>query len=189
MMKDRDKARFHDNITWFNQFFDGMRQLFEYTVDQLPAEFFMEGFTLNSGNYYFPRLKAAPSMPPYYALLLEGKTYALQVVAVIDAYLFSHSGPFILEPSLIAVIYNQPEKYGWINDTALNVIKNQNIIITSTERRGVFGKINFKFTADFFAFQVEYDRFSDTTHPQMAVQKYIVDPIIAYLTPPTNITA
>ena len=98
-MKDRDKTRFHDNITWFNQFFDGMRQIYEYTVDQLPPEFFQEGFTLNSGNFYFPRFKAAPSLPPYYALLLEGKTHALQVVSVIDAYLFSHNGPFILEPS------------------------------------------------------------------------------------------
>ena len=188
-MKDRDKARFHDNITWFNQFFDGMRQIFEFTVDQLPPEFFREGFSLNSGNYYFPRFKAAPSLPPYYALLLEGKTHALQVVSVIDAYLFSHNGPFILEPSLITVIHTLPEKYGWINDYALNVIKNQNVILTSKDRSGVFGKITVKFPADFFAFQVEYDRFSDNTQPQKAVQKYIVDPIIAYLTPPHNITS
>ena len=180
-MKDRDKARFHDNITWFNQFFDGMRQIYDYVVDQLPAEFFHEDFCLNAGNYYFPRFKAAPSLPPYYALLLEGKTHALQVVAVIDAYLFSHNGPFILEPSLITVIHTQPKKFGWINDYALNVIKNQNVMLTFKERGVVGGKINAKLPADFIAFQVQYEKFSDDTHPQNAVRKYIVDPIIACL--------
>jgi hypothetical protein len=180
-MKDRDKQRFHDNFTWFNQFFDGMRQIYEYIVDLLPEEFFCKGFLLNSGNYYFPRLKAAPSLPAYYALLLEGKTHALQAIAVIDAYLFTHNGPFVLEPSLITVLHTQPEKYGWINDYALNVIKNQNVVLTTKERGAVVGKINAKFPADFIAFQVQYEKFSENTHPQNAVQKYIVDPINAYL--------
>ncbi len=188
-MKDRDKTRFHDNITWFNQFFAGMRQIYEFIVDQLPENFFHENFSLNSGNYYFPCLKAAPSMPPYYALLLEGKTHAVQVVSVIDAYLFSHDGPFILEPSLITVIHTQPEKYGWINDYALNVIRNQNVSITSKDLSAVRGKIIAKVPADFIALQVQYEKFSDSTHPQNAVRKYIVDPILAYIYTPQNVTS
>ena len=180
-MKERDKARFHDNIIWFNQFFEGLRQIYEHVVDLLPAEFFHEDFALNSGNYYFPRYKAAPSMPPYYALILEGRMYALQVVAVIDANLIAPSGPFIKEPSMITVIHTQPEKYGWINDFALNVIKNQNVELTTKEQGVVWGKIIAKFPADFLAFQVQYDKFSDNKNPQEAVRQFIVDPIIENL--------
>jgi hypothetical protein len=180
-MKDRDKTRFHDNITWFNQFFDGLRQIYEHVVDLLPAEFFYEDFALNSGNYYFPRYKAAPSMPPYYVLMLEGRMHALQVVSIIDANLIALSGPFSKEPSIITILHTQPEKYGWINDFALNVIKNQNVELTKKERGVVWGKITAKFPADFFAFQVQYDKFSDNRNPQEAVRQYIVNPIIEHL--------
>jgi hypothetical protein len=176
-MRERDKARFHDNITWFNQFFDGIREIFENIVDQLPVEFFQEDFALTSSNFYFPRHKAAPSMPPYYALMLEGRMVALQVVAVIDANLFTPGGPFIVEPSLITVIHDQTDKYGWINDFALNVIRNQNVELTSKEHGSVWGKFTTKFPADFFAFQVQYDKFSDNKNPKEAVRQYIIDPI------------
>ena len=180
-MKERDKARFQANITWFNQFFDGMRQIYEHVVALLPAEFFHEDFVLNSGNYYFPRYKAAPSMPPYYALMLEGRIYALQLVSVIDANLFGTGGPFTKEPSIITVIHTQTEKYGWIKHFALNVIENQNVEITIRERGIVWGKIAGRFPADFLAFQVQYDKFSDVKNPQEAVKRNIVDPIIENL--------
>jgi hypothetical protein len=189
-MKERDKTRFHDNLTWFNQFFDGLRQIYEHIVDLLPTEFFHEDFALNSGNFHFPKYKAAPSMPPYYALMLEGRMYALQVVSVIDVNLFAPSGPFDKEPSMITVIHTQPEKYGWINDFALNVIKNQNVELTTKEHGVVWGKITAKFPADFFAFQVQYDKFSDVKNPQEAVQQNIIDPIIKNLgmDPPDDTT-
>jgi len=180
-MKDRDKARFHDNITWFNQFFDGIRQIYEFTVDLLPAEFFHEDFTLSSGNYDFPRYKAAPSLPPYYALILEGKKYAFQILSVLDASLVTQSGPFIVEPSMIIVVHTQVDKYAWINEFALKVIKSQNVELTKTMDSVVWGKINAKFSADFFAFQVRYDKFADVKNPQSSVSKYLVDPIIENL--------
>jgi hypothetical protein len=180
-MRDRDKSRFHDNITWFNQFFDGIRQIYEHIVDLLPAEFFHEDFVFNSSSFYFPRHKAAPSMPPYYALMLEGRMYALQVVSVIDANLFAQSGPFIIEPSMITIIHNQTDKFGWINDFALNVIKNQNVELTSKVHGTMRGKIKAKFPADFFAFQVQYDKFSENKNPREAVRQYLVDPIIENL--------
>jgi hypothetical protein len=180
-MKDRAKDRFHDNITWFNLFFDGIRQIYEYIVSLMPAEFFHEGFALNRGNFYFPSHRVAPLIPSYYALMLEGRMHALQVVSVIDASLFAHAGPFIIEPSLITVVHTQAEKYGWLNDFALNVIKKQNVVLTTKEGEVVWGRISAKFPANFFAFQVQYDKFSENRNPQEAVGKYIVDPIVTNL--------
>jgi hypothetical protein len=180
-MKDKDKARFQDNIIWFNHFFDGLRHIYEHIVELLPREFFHEGFVLNSGNFFFPRYKAAPSLPPYYALLLEGKTFALQMVSIVDANLFAQNGLFIKEPSMITLIHTQPEKYGWIDDFALSVIKNQNVELTTKERGVVHGKITGKFPANFFAFQIQYDKFTDDQNLLEAVRQNIVDPIIVNL--------
>jgi hypothetical protein len=41
----------------------------------------------------------------------------------------------------------------------------------------VWGKFTTKFPADFFAFQVQYDKFSDNKNPKEAVRQYIIDPI------------
>lgn len=116
-------------------------------------------------------------MPPYYALMLGGKIVALQVVAVVDANLFTPGGPFAVEPSLITVIHDQAEKYCWLNDFALKVIRNQNVELTSINHGSVWGKLNTKFPADFFAFQVQYDKFSENKNPQEAVRQYIIDTI------------
>jgi hypothetical protein len=181
IMKDRDKVRFHDNITWFNQFFDGIRQIYELTVDLVPTEYFHEDFTLSSDNFYFPRYKAAPSLPPYYALILEGKKVSFQILSVLEASLIAQSGSFIVEPSMIIVIHSQVDKFAWINEFALKVIKSQDVELTKMMDDVIWGKINGKFPADFFAFQVRYDKFSDDKNPQASVSKYIVDPIIENL--------
>jgi hypothetical protein len=180
-MKERDKARFHDNITWFNQFFDGIRQIYEFTFDLLPAEFFHEDFTLSSDNFYFPRYKAAPSLPPYYALILEGKKAAFQILSILEASLIAQDGPFIIEPSMIIVIHSQVDKFAWINEFAMKVIKSQDVEVTKMMGDVIWGKINAKFTADYFTFQVRYDKFADDKNPQSSVSKYIVDPIIENL--------
>ncbi len=180
-MKDRDKARFRDNVNWFNQFFDGIRQIYELIINLMPMEFFPEGFIANSGNFFFPRHKAAPSMPAYYGLVIEGRKYALQVVSVIDASLFAQGGPFIIEPSMIVVVHSQVEKYGWLNDFALKVIRNQQVEITRKVGDVSWGKISAKYPADFFTFQIQYDRFSDNKSPQEAVSSNIVEPIITNL--------
>jgi hypothetical protein len=179
-MKERDKARISASITWFNQFFDGIRQLYEVIVDLLPAEFFSGDFTLSTGNYYFPRYKATPSIPPYYALMLEGRKCALQVVSVIDTNLIGSSGPFILEPSMIVVVHSQVDKYGWLSEFGLMVIKNQNVELSKTVDGIFWGKIKTKFQADFFAFQTQYDKFTDS-NLKAPVQHYIIHPIIESL--------
>ncbi len=180
-MKERDKNRFRENISWFNQFFDGMRQIYEMTVNLLPVEFFREGFSLNRGNFFFPRYKIAPSMPPYYALLLEGRQHGLQMVAVVDDSLFAPGGPFMAEPSLIVMLHSQAEKYGWLGDYALRVIKNQHLVKADKVGGTLWGKIDVRYPADFFAFQVQYDKFSDNRSLQAVVGQYVVEPILKNL--------
>jgi hypothetical protein len=180
-MKDRDKLRFRASITWFNQFFDGLRQIYQHVAELLPAEFFPEHYSLNLENYYYPGFKAAPSIPPYYAVMLEGKKCALQVVSVIDATLFAQNGIFFIEPSMVIVVVSQSDKYARIDEFGLQVIRNQNISQEKKEGNTVWGKITSNFPTNFFAFQVQYDRFTDDKKPEIAIGRYIIDPITTNL--------
>jgi hypothetical protein len=180
-MKERDKNRFRDNISWFNQFFDGIRQIYELSVTLLPVEFFHVGFSLNRGNFFIPRYKIAPSMPPYYGLMLEGREYALQMVAIVDDKMFAPAGPFIVEPSLIVMLHNQAAKYGWLSEYALRLIKNQNLLQSENVAGTLWGKIDARYPAEFFAFQVQYDKFSDSRSLHEVVSQYIVEPILKNL--------
>jgi hypothetical protein len=180
-MKNRDKTRFEASMSWFNQFFDGLRQIYEHVPELLPADFFPEGFSLNIENYYFPRHKAAPFIPPYYALILGGREVAVQVVSVVDAGLFARRSPFSVEPSMIVVVHTQPEKYAWVEEFSMKVIKNQNIEIIDNYEGILWGRVTGIYPADFFAFQVKYDRLSDTLDPQAAIKRYIIQPITANL--------
>jgi hypothetical protein len=177
-MKNRDKSRFEASMSWFNQFFDGLRQIYEHIPELMPADFFPEGFALNIENYYFPRHKAAPFIPPYYALIMGGREAAVQAIAVIDAGLFAPRSPFTVEPSIIVVVHTQAEKYAWVDEFAMKVIKLQNIEVIDHYEGIVWGKIMGMYPADFFAFQVKYDRFSESMDARTAIQRYLVKPIM-----------
>jgi hypothetical protein len=176
-MKDRDRKRFQSSITWFNQFFDGMKQIFELVTTLLPVGFLPDDFSTTIDNFYYPAFKATPSIPPYYALILPGSMAALQLVAVIDENIFPPHGSFNIEPSLVAVLHNRPDKYAWVDEFALRVINSNNLEGLKKYRETVYGKLAGRYPADFFAFQVQYDLFSDIRNPPEAVTKYIINPI------------
>ena len=181
-MKEQDRARFKANIRWFNEFFEGIRNIYEMVVSQLPSESFPTSSTLTSEIYYFPRQKVAPSIPPYYALLLEGSRSALQILTIIDSVLIARNGFFIQEPSIIVVLHSQANKAGWADEFALNVIQNHKVIVNQKEDGVIWGQIKSRYPANFFAFQVALDIFSETENPQAAVRHYIVNPILENLT-------
>jgi hypothetical protein len=176
-MKDRDRKRFQSSITWFNQFFTGMKQIYELVANLLPVEFFPDGFSTNIENFYYPAFKASPSIPPYYAFVVGGRKAALQLVAVIDEGIIPLHGAFSREPSMVAVLHTRPEKYAWLDEFALKVIGAENLEQTSKTGDILHGKLAGKYPADFFAFQVQYDLFSDIRNPPEAVSQYIVKPI------------
>lgn len=181
-MNDQDQSRFVANVRWFNQFSGGIRQLYEIVVEMLlPTEFLPEDFTLKAGNFYFPRQNWAPTIPPYYVLMIGGKQFALQILSVFDPDQFGKPGLFAVEPSIIIVLHSQPDRFGYITDYALKVIGNRGIEIAQQADGKVSGKINNKLPVDFFSFQVSFDKFSADQNSHEAVRQYIVDPIIEYL--------
>lgn len=182
-MDDETQSRFLANVKWFDQFFSGIRQLYGIVVETLPTEFFPENFALKSTNFYFPRQNWAPTMPPYYVLMVEGRQFALQVLAVFDPDVFGTPGLFVAEPSLVVVLHSQENRAGYINDYALRVIGNRGIEISpkADDSNQYRGKINVRPPANFFSFQVPFDKFSADQNSHDAVRKYIADPIIEYL--------
>ena len=180
-MKEEDRARFKANIQWFNQFFDGVRTLYEMIVNQLPIEYFPTVSTITSDNYYFPRQKIVPSIPPYYALLVEGMKHSLQILTVVDAGLIARNGLFTHEPSIISVVHTQANKNSWLEEFALNVVRNQKVELIRKEDDIIWGRIISKYPADFFAFQVGLEKFSETSDPLEAVSQNIVQPVVENL--------
>lgn len=180
-MNDQDRARFVSNVHWFNQFFAGIRQLYGVIVENLPSEFFPKDFKLASTNYYFTKQNFAPTIPPYYALILDGREQALQVMAVFDPELFAGQGLFAVKPSIIVVLHSQAHKYAYIDDYALRLIKNREIEITHQADGRLWGKMNSRPPAGFFSFQVSFDEFSADHNPHDAVREHIVNPIVANL--------
>jgi len=180
-MNDEDKARFEANVKWFNQFFDDVKRLFESIVESLPVDFLPNDFALSSSHFYYPRRNYGPSIPPYYVLMLGGKHHALQVMAVFDQTLISDQGPFVCEPSIVVVLHSLPRKYGWIRDYAENVIRNRRIEITENVDGKIEGQLHVKAPAQFFAFQVAFERFSADEDAQDAIREHILEPLVDYL--------
>ncbi len=180
-MNEQDRARFTANLGWFNQFFGEIRQLYGIVVDALPNGFLPEGFALTSRNFYFTKQNSAPSIPPYYALMVGGERFALQVLAIFDAELFGRPGLFVAEPSLVVVLHSQAGRYAYMNDYALTVVRNREIEITEQADGRFRGEIGGKYPASFFSFQVPFDRFSASKNPREAVREHIVDPIAGML--------
>jgi len=180
-VKEQDRARFRANIKWFNQFFDGVRTLYEMIVNQLPSEYFPSASTITSDNYYFPRQKVVPSIPPYYALVVEGLKHSLQILTIVDASLIARNGFFSHEPSIISVVHTQANKNSWLDEFALNVVRNQKVEVLHKADDIIWGRINSKYPADFFAFQVALDKFSESSDPLEAVSQNIVQPVVENL--------
>lgn len=176
-MNNEDQSRFVANVEWFNRSFADIRQLYGLVVEMMPTDFFPAGFALAAGNFYFPKQHFAPTIPPYYVLMVGGEHLALQIVTVLDPSLFVRSDPFVAEPSIVVVLHSESGRYGFIEDYALRVIGNKGIGIERQDGGRLWGRINAKLPAKFFSFQVPLDRFSAERDPRDAVREHIVDPI------------
>jgi len=176
-MKDQDRERFRANIHWFNQFFDGVRDIYEMVGDQLPVEYFPAA-TISSENFYFPRQKNVPSIPPFYAFLFEGFKHGLQIITVIDANLIARNSGFIREPSIIIVVHTQPDKNSWLDEFAMDVVRHNKVEILEKDRGIIWGCFKGKYMAQYFSFQVGLDKFSGVENPQQAVRQYIMAPLL-----------
>ena len=111
-MDNHEKSKLHSNMIWFNNFFSGIKQLFDSVYDIMPREFFSPDFELKSGNYYYPKQNYSPSIPPYYVLMVPGHTWALQLFLIVDEELIAKGSGFSPEPSLFVVLHSQADRYG-----------------------------------------------------------------------------
>ena len=180
-MKEKDRKRFQSSSQWFNQFFDGLSQIYHLVESQIPAELLSEGFSIGAENFYFPSLKTTPAIPPYYALLLPGRQAAIQLLSIIDPELISHGRMFSSEPSMVVLAHSMPEKYAWVDEFALKVLKVQEVEQVHKDGDVVWGKLAGRYPSGFFAFQVQYDCFSEVPNPPAAVDRWIVSPLTACL--------
>lgn len=176
-MKEQDRARFRANLQWFNQFFDGMRMIYDLVLEQLPVEFFPTKTVFTNENYHFPRNKVVPSIPPYYAFLICGPKYGLQILTIIDASLIAREGFFFHEPSIISVVHTQADKNTRLDELAMNVVGNRKIELIQNAGGIIWGRIKLSVPTHFFAFQVALDEFSETDNTQSAVHKNIILPL------------
>ena len=146
----------------------------------MPREFFSPDFELKSGNYYYPKQNYSPSIPSHYVLMVPGHSWALQLLLIVDEELITKGSVFSPEPSLFVVLHSQVDRYGYVDDYGLRIIGNRPGIkeLTKEGRSIVKGKIEIKFPADFFAFQILLDEFAEGTEPNTVIRERIVNPII-----------
>ena len=95
-----------------------------------------------------------------------------------DAGLIARNGYFTHEPSIISVVHTQANKNSWLDEFALNVIRNQKVELSRKEDNIIWGHIHSKYPADFFAFQVALDKFSEAPDPLDSVNQNIIQPVI-----------
>jgi hypothetical protein len=105
----------------------------------------------------------------------------LPVLAIFNPEQFGKSSLFTAEPSIVVVLHSRADRYGYIAEYALRVIENRGIEIAQQADGKVWGKISAKLPADFFSFQVSFDKFSANENSRDAVREHIVEPIIEYL--------
>ncbi|GAF86837.1 unnamed protein product, partial [marine sediment metagenome] len=97
-MEDQETLKFRSNMVWFNNFFGGVKQLFDLVYDHISNDFVSSEFELKSTNYHFPRQNYSPSIPPYYVLMVPGIKWAMQLILIVDEDLISQSSYFSVEP-------------------------------------------------------------------------------------------
>jgi hypothetical protein len=160
-MDQKDIARFDANVTWFNQFYDRLKYIFDEIAEMLLADEIIPEGPTTSASYYYYASKTRPSIPPYYALGLKGFDCALQIFAVLDVSLFRDPGPFKAEPSLVVVTYSQADRFAWYKDFGLRVVRTDRVRLDSGEGPVVSGSIINQESTRFHAFQVAFDDFAD----------------------------
>ncbi|MBI5651499.1 MAG: hypothetical protein HZC40_13815 [Chloroflexi bacterium] len=174
-MNEQDTKRFNENFAWFNRFFSDLKQIFEIAFNAIPQKYLSEA---PEAEFYHTTTKKRLTMPEFCAGGIEGKRWALQIYAIFDQNLFAKPNTFLEQPSIIVFLHSHPDKYGYFWGNAHKVVTQ----FKATEfphrgNAGIKGRANINPEADFFAFQVLFDKLSSND----AVKEHIANPIIAFL--------
>ena len=173
-MNTSDQEKFQKNYIWFNQFFGDLKQLMDKISSNL-----ISNFKLGKKNvsFYYPKLNAQPTIPPYIVTALGNKAFVVQVFAVMEITLFPEQNFFKRELSLIIVKHSRIDKVLWPEDYGIRIIKNKQVSLNQLTERVISGEILTGDSRDtkYFAFQVSLDHFGMGKDINAAIQSEIID--------------
>lgn len=175
-MQNEDQQKFVENLAWFNQFFDGLYQLFEKAAKLLSGNDWPDKRPL----YYYPRSNFKPAIPPYYMMGIGLSGYAIQIFAILDPSLINSRSGFKTEISLIVVKHSREDKFGYVDEYGLNVIQHRSIQ-SASHKNNLFSGMILKHNTYFHAFQVPLDVFTEGRNMDNVIQAQIVEPTLQLL--------
>lgn len=175
MIQKADRDRLVANFVWFNDFFDGMRQLLE----RIRGNLRQAGLDLPGDILYYRKYSDYPSLPPFYGMGLGGETMAVQVFAIFDlSMLQRHSATFNHEElSLIVVKHGRADKYGYFEDYGLRVVHKERLRDVAFDGKILSGTILTEQGIPFAAFQVPLACFVAGQDINRHINEHIVDVI------------
>ena len=166
-ISNKDKNRFIENVNWFNQYFDGVYQLFERI-----SQILQNDYSLPEKMYYYYKANSKPSIPGIYLLGLGSEDFAIQIYAIFNLNVFSSQSYFLKEPSIIVLKHSHGKRYGWYKEYGLKIIINNGIEFENNEG-DISGKI-IENQANFFAFQVPFDYFTEGEDIENSIHEKIL---------------
>jgi len=150
-MDPTQRETFIQNREWFNQFFQGLRQIFDRTASKLAIE-----HSLSSQSLYHPTLRPVPRIPPYYMVGIGGGEFAIQIYAILDVDMFRNQF-FQAEPSIVVIRHADSDRYLYIGDYGERVLGDGPLTATRVEDSVLMGFIRGR--TPFQAFQVGIEHF------------------------------
>ena len=170
-MKKEIVDTYFNNVKWFNEFFDGISQIFNSLIDDLSSEYNLE----NKDSFiYYPKANARPGIPSYVSLGIKLK-YTLQIFAILNDDLLSKNTNFKNEPSFFFVIHKLDEF--WYR--SMLTLRNENVEYIDNFDDIHHGKFRDKKPLpaeqeDFYCFQLLLDSFEDKDSIKKTIHNDII---------------
>lgn len=173
----QDFVRFETNREWFNEFFKGLKQVFDRT-----ANAFGSHLPDMDVGYFYPKANTRPSIPTYYVLGVGCDGFAVQVYAILDHTILAGHPYFRAEPSFVVVKHSRGDRYLWLKDYGLRVITRERVTETRadpTVEVGVVvrGFIEHDPPTQYCAYQVPLDHFEEGQSLDTSIDRMFVVPV------------
>jgi hypothetical protein len=169
-MNDQDKQRFLENITWFNNFFEDLKLLFDKIGNSLSVE-----FSMGDPNYYYYKSTSTPSIPAYYVMAQGSDSFTIQNFAIFNPSIIENVEAFNPDPSIILLRHSRGDRVLYIEEFGLRVIRNRNIRQEKINDQVVSGTILGGEETQYQAFQLPYETFASGKNLSDVIRSEVVD--------------
>jgi len=140
---------FFQNVKWFNEFFDGLKELYDKISIILEKE-----FELSEKSYYYYKPNDKPSIPSTYHLFLGGEEFKLNLAVLFNEDDIKNK-KFLVEPSIIVSVHDE---YFCI-EVSSYVADLQDVKQIKEENNFISGILDWDTEVRFESFQVPLDLF------------------------------